>query len=287
VSVTADVIPLGTRLRQRREELGLTQTQAARQLDVARTAYRLWEMEAARPAPDRWRGIASWLGISMTALLLAGEMLSQEEAAGADRAAFGAGLTTAAWDEQSGSSEGDFFTQERAMIADQARSGGISSDQATSLRYVLDRIQDAALLEPTSQWHPGRFRKRYPSTDLAPALSRAAFTATAVGIPGNAFHDALLLTSELVSNSVRHSGSDWVELGITVDGECLRVEVSDQSTETIRPRTPDIRGGWGLTLLGALATRWGVDRQSGGKTIWIEMGLTARGARSAWPDGIG
>jgi transcriptional regulator with XRE-family HTH domain len=76
--MAADVIPLGTRLRQRREELGLTQTQAARQLDVARTAYRLWEMEAARPAPDRWRAIASWLGISLTALLLACEMLSQE-----------------------------------------------------------------------------------------------------------------------------------------------------------------------------------------------------------------
>ena len=56
--MSAEIIPLGTRLRQRREQLGLTQTQAARELDVARTAYRLWEMEAARPSPDRWRVIA-------------------------------------------------------------------------------------------------------------------------------------------------------------------------------------------------------------------------------------
>jgi anti-sigma regulatory factor (Ser/Thr protein kinase) len=172
------------------------------------------------------------------------------------------------------------------MIADQAQAGGISPDQATSLRFMLDRIQDAALLEPTRRWHPGRFRKRYPRTDLAPALSRAAFTATAVGIPMDAFHNALLLTSELVTNSVQHSGSEWVELGITVDGECLRVEVSDQSPEPIRPRTADIHGGWGLTLLGELAARWGVEREHGGKTIWIEMDLTRRADRSSRPGGI-
>ncbi|HWC67533.1 MAG TPA: helix-turn-helix transcriptional regulator, partial [Acidimicrobiales bacterium] len=73
--MSAEVIPLGARLRQRREELGLSQSQAARELEVARTAYRLWEMEAARPAPDRWRVVAKWLGISMTALLHAGELL--------------------------------------------------------------------------------------------------------------------------------------------------------------------------------------------------------------------
>ena len=38
--MAAEVIPLGSRLRQRREELGLTQTEAAMQLDVARTTVR-------------------------------------------------------------------------------------------------------------------------------------------------------------------------------------------------------------------------------------------------------
>ena len=36
-----NVISLAERLRQRREERGITQSQAARELDVARTAYRL------------------------------------------------------------------------------------------------------------------------------------------------------------------------------------------------------------------------------------------------------
>ena len=59
---------LAARLRAHREERGISQSQAARELDVARTAYRLWEMEAARPAPDRWRLLARWLGVSMTTL---------------------------------------------------------------------------------------------------------------------------------------------------------------------------------------------------------------------------
>ena len=54
----AKVIPLGERLRLHRTERGLSQAQAARELEVARTAYRLWEMEAAKPSPDRWRLIA-------------------------------------------------------------------------------------------------------------------------------------------------------------------------------------------------------------------------------------
>ena len=78
--MAAQIIPLGTQLRQRREELGWSQARAARQLDVARTAYRLWELEASRPSPDRWRSIASWLGISMTAMLRAAELISEHDA---------------------------------------------------------------------------------------------------------------------------------------------------------------------------------------------------------------
>jgi transcriptional regulator with XRE-family HTH domain len=66
-------VPLSTRLRERRSELGLTQSQAARELDVARTAYRLWEMDAATPAADRWRGIANWLRVPVDAIVPAGD----------------------------------------------------------------------------------------------------------------------------------------------------------------------------------------------------------------------
>jgi serine/threonine-protein kinase RsbW len=272
-AVAAEVIPLGARLRQRREELGLSQAQAARELDVARTAYRLWEMEAARPAPDRWRVIAKWLGMSMTALLFAGELLDEQEAFEAERKAFAAGLTSKGWDDRSEASPGDYLSQQRAMIADQAVIGHISASQAKSLREVLTRIQDATLTDALHGWHPGRFVKRLPSNELAPSFARAAFVATAVGIPTEVFDNGGLLTSELVTNSVKHSDSEWIEVDITLTTDSLRIEVADQSRATIRPRTPDLDGGWGLTLVGELATRWGVERLDAGKKMWVEFDL--------------
>jgi transcriptional regulator with XRE-family HTH domain/anti-sigma regulatory factor (Ser/Thr protein kinase) len=270
----AEIIPLGSRLRTRREELGLSQAQAARQLDVARTAYRLWEMEAARPAPDRWRVIAKWLGISMTAMLHAEELLDEQETLDAKEAAVAAGMTEIEWDVLSSTSVGDFISQERSMIADQARAGNLSADQAATLGRVLARIQSSTSSDPVAPWHPGQFRKRFPNDTLAPALARAALTATALEIPSETFDRAALLVSELVTNSVKHTDSNWIEVAITLGIDVLRVEVSDTDHHPLRPRTPDINGGWGLTLVAELATRWGVERRRAGKTIWIEFDLT-------------
>src|SRR5574342_282182 len=94
-----DVRPsLADRLKAKRRERGLSQSQAARELDVARTAYRLWELEAARPAPDRWRLVARWLGVSMSTLLLAEGLITEEEAesstAAADRYEASEGTTS-------------------------------------------------------------------------------------------------------------------------------------------------------------------------------------------------
>jgi transcriptional regulator with XRE-family HTH domain len=269
-----DVVALGTRLRARREELGLTQTQAAQQLDVARTAYRLWELDAARPAPDRWRTIATWLGISMTAMLLAEELIDEQEADAAHRLAASGGMTSAQWDAASDRSEGDWFSQERSLIGEQIRLGNISAADAESLRRVLDRLQRATAADASAPWHPGSFRKRFPNTELAPALARSALATAAIGIPPAAFADTELITSEIVTNSVRHSGSEWVDVSITVDATVLRVEVSDQSTQPMRPRTPGIDGGWGLAIISELASRWGVARGPASKTVWFEYDLT-------------
>ena len=274
-AVAADVVPLGARLRSRREELGLSQAEAARELDVARTAYRLWELEASRPAPDRWRSIAKWLGMSVTAMLLAGELIDEAEALEANGAASGAGFTGESWDARSGGSEGDFFSQERAMISDQARRGVISGAQAAKLRDVLDRVQDVTASDDNA-WHPGEFRKRLPVTIAAPGIARAALAATAVGIPVDLYDDAALLISELVTNSVTHSGSRWIDLTISLQTATLRIEVADQSTQPLRPRSPDgDGGGLGLTLVAEIAHRWGVERRADGKTVWVEFDLTA------------
>lgn len=126
-----------------------------------------------------------------------------------------------------------------------------------------------------SLWQPGHYRKRMASSLHAPALARTALVATAIGIPREDLDNALLLASELVTNAVRHSGSEWIDIAISLSANALRIEVADESNQSIRPRTPDADGGWGLALVGMLATRWGVERRSGGKLIWIELDLGA------------
>ncbi|HEY3833309.1 MAG TPA: ATP-binding protein [Acidimicrobiia bacterium] len=211
--------------------------------------------------------------MSMTAMLLAEELIDEQEAHSAQQVAAGGGFTSAAWDVQSNAFAGDYFSQERAMIDDQTRTGRLSGDDAAQLRHVLSRIQRATTSPAESVSHQGWLRKRFPNTDLAPALARAALATTAIGIPGDVFDDAVLLTSEMVTNSVRHSQSDWIDVAITLGPDVLRVEVADPGSQSILPRTPDAKGGWGLTLIAALATRWGVNREGTGKSIWVEFDL--------------
>ena len=107
-------------------------------------------MEAAKPAPDRWRNIAKWLGISMTAMLLAEELIDQQEALEATQAAAGGGMSALEWDTESDTSSGDYFSQERSMIATEARAGHITSDAAANLGRVLSRIQAATSTDAMS-----------------------------------------------------------------------------------------------------------------------------------------
>ena len=139
----ARVIRLSERLRSAREDRGISQSQAARELEVARTAYRLWEMEAARPAPDRWRLVARWLGVSMTTLLLAEGLISEEEQVSTDaagdryRAATGVGADDAASLEV-----GDFFRQAQGFIDRSLGQGLVTADEAGQFREMFERIRD-------------------------------------------------------------------------------------------------------------------------------------------------
>ncbi|MEO7397496.1 MAG: ATP-binding protein [Ilumatobacteraceae bacterium] len=90
--------------------------------------------------------------------------------------------------------------------------------------------------------------------------------------------DAMLLTSELVSNAVMHT-DNGCELIATYRSapDWLRVEVRDLSSELPRraesadPATPR-RGGLGLRLIDQMAAHWGASpRSEGGKTVWFEM----------------
>ncbi|MFG2147612.1 ATP-binding protein [Streptomyces sp. NPDC048696] len=86
---------------------------------------------------------------------------------------------------------------------------------------------------------------------------------------------AVLLVSELVTNSLRHaSGPIGVRMACLEPGALL-VEVSDPLPEepVERDAGPDDEGGRGLQLVACSARRWGTRRGRTGKTVWFELAL--------------
>lgn len=84
---------------------------------------------------------------------------------------------------------------------------------------------------------------------------------------------ALLLTSELVANAVRHAATR-LAVDVRLEDEVVRVEVHDTAAALpeVRPVDLSALGGRGLHLVEALARRWGVDPEPGGKVVWFELG---------------
>jgi anti-sigma regulatory factor (Ser/Thr protein kinase) len=83
---------------------------------------------------------------------------------------------------------------------------------------------------------------------------------------------AELLTCELVTNVVRHVGTDMT-LRFRSDPARLRVEVSDPSTDlpVLHADRGLLESGRGLQLVDRLATTWGVQLGDAGKTTWFEL----------------
>ncbi|MGW0710349.1 SpoIIE family protein phosphatase [Streptomyces sp. NPDC002643] len=104
--------------------------------------------------------------------------------------------------------------------------------------------------------------------------------------------DAVVLTSELVTNAVIHAGTSADVLCLrSADG--VRIEVADRYPEREIPLqslpvnmgSPDREGGRGLQLCAAMAARWGVEYTPTHKQVWFQLDLPDRpvGTRTAGP----
>lgn len=108
-------------------------------------------------------------------------------------------------------------------------------------------------------------------------MARAALDEVADHIAPRTLEDARLLTSELVTNSVRHAGlsdSDAITVRVAQEDSCLRVEVENAVAVFEVPSREQwgeaVGTGWGLHLVARLADRWGVDSDT--RTIvWFEL----------------
>lgn len=100
----------------------------------------------------------------------------------------------------------------------------------------------------------------------------------AAGLDEDLRQTALLLTNELVTNAVQHSGSH-ARLEARLSMPLLRVAVHDSRPEPplFRATTDlDAEGGRGLILVAVFADRWGVDvARDDGKAVWFELLTTS------------
>jgi len=112
----------------------------------------------------------------------------------------------------------------------------------------------------------------------APAMARRFLTAfIAEELPSEMRENAELLTSEVVTNSVRHAGQsaeDGIGVELALSDDHLRVSVTDDGPgfEPDLDASPRERtmGGFGLALVDRISDRWGVIR-NGQNVVWFEL----------------
>ena len=278
MSDMAEVVSLAERLKQRRMELGMSQAQAARELDVARTAYRLWEMEAAKPQPDRWRLISRWLGASVTTMLLADELDDADATSVVVSDAFE--RVGREWDETI-TLPSEYFARAQRLIQEGVEAGFLDTEDAEGLLSTLREIEEEQSGATFELWEPAKLYKELAADIDSPRTARDAIDFIAGDVPQDSLDNARLLVSELVSNSVKYGPAAHAKIGLQIDvnRNRLRVEVADAAESSPQLTAPSDGGGYGLTLVDQLATRWDTTRTTTGNLTWFEIDLPEPGAK--------
>jgi anti-sigma regulatory factor (Ser/Thr protein kinase) len=83
-----------------------------------------------------------------------------------------------------------------------------------------------------------------------------------------------LLVTELVTNSIKHTGASTVVLNVVVGRRAVLTEVTDAGPgfDPAETGTPGAdHTGWGLFLVERLAQRWGVKQNGQGTKVWFEL----------------
>ena len=128
---------------------------------------------------------------------------------------------------------------------------------------------------------PALQRKRRISLSAGPTAAAAARSQVRAAIyawdvPVDAAV-AVLLTSELVTNAIRHETGKTITLVITCASGQLRVDVHDTSCAVPIPvdGPADAETGRGLMLVSSLSTEWGYYRTPAGKAVYFTLAFEA------------
>jgi len=149
------------------------------------------------------------------------------------------------------------------------------------LRADADRMhRGRRSVLPDASWEGGeRIEARLALDVQAPAAARSV-VADCLGdrVARSVLDTAQLLVSELVTNSVLHSGMPAgaaATVSVELTPAMVRLDVQDPGRGgAIAPRRPEplTGGGFGLNLVQALSERWGVERVAqGGTRVWAQV----------------
>src|SRR2546428_8849833 len=125
---------------------------------------------------------------------------------------------------------------------------------------------------------------RLPASPAAAGAARHAVTGLAPFLDPSVLEDSELLVSELVTNSIRHSGLvelDYIEFKLQAWDDTLMVEVADcgrgfgkrrrgPGARAAQAASPMRISGWGLFLVERIANRWGIVENDETR-VWFEL----------------
>ncbi len=109
----------------------------------------------------------------------------------------------------------------------------------------------------------------------APAEARQSLVPLDPVVPSDRLEDLRIMVSELVTNSVVHSGlrrGESISLLVKVLPEHVRVEVANRGRRFDLTKRRRKHHGRGLMIVDQLADRWGTERGSLTK-VWAEIPL--------------
>jgi anti-sigma regulatory factor (Ser/Thr protein kinase) len=141
---------------------------------------------------------------------------------------------------------------------------------------VFRSVPDSASLQAT--YHD-------PLDSPAPARQWLTGLLTGEGVASRTLEDAILVTSELVTNALIHGGGA-PSLSVTLTSDAVKIAVTDESVVATRdamrvaapgpPSASGGAGGFGLRIVERLALTWGVVPLRAGKTVWAVLPRSSR-----------
>jgi anti-sigma regulatory factor (Ser/Thr protein kinase) len=140
--------------------------------------------------------------------------------------------------------------------------------------YQAGPQRDDTAVLAVGRLHPGELA--LPGGPEAVGLARGAVRARLEEhLPAERLADAMLLTSEVVTNAIRHGGArgqgDRVRVRLSRDGTRVRVEVRDDGPGFHAAGRSEPRAGFGVGLVRRLSNAWGSEREGRTTVVWFEV----------------